>query len=46
MANTITNIHHAMESSHIEIEGNFALQTATESHKSETTGMRIRLDRI
>lgn len=46
MANIITTIHHAMESSHIETDENFALQTTTDSHKSETTAMRIRLNRI
>lgn len=46
MINIITTIHHSMESSHIEVDGNSALQTTAESHKSQNTGMRMRLNRI
>lgn len=46
MFNIITTIHHAMESSHMEIDRNFALQKTTEPHKSETTSMRMTFNRI
>lgn len=46
MINIITAIHHSMESSHIDVDGNSALQTRAESHKSETIGMRMRLNSI
>lgn len=38
MINIITAIHHSMESSHIEVNGNSALQTA-EPCKSDAKGV-------
>lgn len=41
MNNILTTLHHSMESSHIEVDGKSAWQTA-ESHKSDATGVRMR----
>lgn len=46
MINIITTIHHSTERSHVEVNGNSALQTTAESHKPKTTGMKMRLNRI